>query len=161
MAAIVSICSPCPFLGVVSHFHPRCHPGHPAEWSSTDSWPASQQRWLKRVVQEEQPPSLLIFAIVHIKASPINKLNLNFQLNYFKAKTAHNITGFIYLYLWHSLVRSGGWWRYTLPRAGILDDENDDNRNDHENEPTIPQTTAPKVLKIMSCQVWWLVWFMA
>ena len=29
----------------------------------------------------------------------------------------------------------------------MLDDNNDDNRNDHENEPTIPQTTAPKVLK--------------
>ena len=25
--------------------------------------------------------------------------------------------------------------------------------NDHENEPTISQTTAPKVLKSMSCQV--------
>ena len=29
----------------------------------------------------------------------------------------------------------------------MLDDKKNENRNDHENEPTIPQTTAPKVLK--------------
>ena len=28
----------------------------------------------------------------------------------------------------------------------MFDDKNDDNRNDHD-EPTIPQTTAPKVFK--------------
>ena len=42
----------------------------------------------------------------------------------------------------------------------MLDDKNDDNRNDHD-EPTIPQTTAPKVLKqtcLVSSDGWCGTW---